>query len=644
VTLRNSIGEKQYSKINAQFRQLFQRVIADFKGARIRQWMGDGCLTTFESVTTAVKTALLVQHGLTANPDEFKPIAVRFGIDSGEIAAMPKRNTQKYGLSGLTVDRTSRIVNLSTAGRQILVSSRAFDDGKQGLGDTLDLPGGGSLNLIWKNHGRYKLKGFSNPIEIYEVGAKEAGSHFEPPPGGSTAVEHPATDISFEKDIFVSYASDVDPAWAAQLSGGLKQSIVGRLNREISTWPGETIAPKSDADQARAQRIAAGSKTMVVICSAGYAGSQQCAQELSAFMAQKETVPAGERIVVVETVPGAGRESWPDALRRLRSHRFWTRTADANPKLVHANESPAIFYKKLDSLSIELSERLSRKSGTDQVDSRLAVFLAEVTESVAETRDDVRRYLVQMGFRVFPETRYEHAPEAFRTAMLRDLQRCRVFAQFLGDQTSAGEWDLPGDFIEYQNKIAREANVQTFRWRSREVKLAEIKDPAYKQILSAPDVRSQSLEDAKQEIERIANRSQTTHTDPFILLRASEEDQELALQILDRLHPIAGMHNVGYVADLYGEEDTLGAEKYGGLIVVYGKCKPQWVRDKLKEGKTLLASSLTAYGVCKGPPPPQLRPLLYVIPGMKDLATDSEQFNVELEKFVTTAAQLGASK
>jgi class 3 adenylate cyclase len=644
VDLRNSLGETEYSKINARYRELFHGAAAKFKGAKVRQWMGDGCLATFESVSAAIKTALLVQHGLHIERDAFRSIAVRMGIDLGEISDMARKNSQRHGMSGLTIDRTSRIVNLSTEGRQILLSGSAFNDGKQLVGEALELPDGKACQLTWVNHGRFKLKGFPNPIEICEVGAPEHGARLKPPSGGLAITQVAVSAVPVDRDVFVSYAPDLDANWVASFSSRLKQSLGGRLNREISMWPAGGIEPGSDK---HALEAIARSTAMAVLVSPGYLSSQRCRQELDAFLAQSGAVPPKERIVVVEAGEGVDRSQWPAALQNFRTQRFRATVVKEGASPSPADDSPTAFYKKLDALSTELTEKLAQKTAdSEQADARPAVFLAEVPENAVETREEVKRYLAQMGFRVFPETWYGPSREEFRDAMLRDLQRCRVFAQFLGDPPAAPARDLPPDFISLQFEIAKEAEAQTFRWRSRELKANEVKDEAYKKVLLSPDVRSQSLEDAKQEIEKLANRSQSTRKQPFILFRASGTDEALALKVLERLRPIADRHNMGYeVADLYGDDDeVLGSADYGGLLILYGSCEPKWVRNKLKESKALLARNLTAYGVCKGPPPPSNKPLLYVIPGMRDFSTDSEQFDAELEEFVKNAAQVETSK
>ena len=57
-----------------------------------------------------------------------------------------------------------------------------------------------------------------------------------------------------------------------------------------------------------------------------------------------------------------------------------------------------------------------------------ARVLAEVTPDLEDARDNIRRYLKQMHFRVLPETLYDRAPDAYRTAVVRASSSARMRA------------------------------------------------------------------------------------------------------------------------------------------------------------------------------------------------------------------------
>ncbi len=80
-------------------------------------------------------------------------------------------------IKGLQADTAARIMSLACGG-QILCSHTAFDNARQSLTGTV--PEGISDRLIWKSHGFYLLKGRDEPLEICEVGEKNAATLKKP--------------------------------------------------------------------------------------------------------------------------------------------------------------------------------------------------------------------------------------------------------------------------------------------------------------------------------------------------------------------------------------------------------------------------------------------------------------------------------
>jgi tRNA A-37 threonylcarbamoyl transferase component Bud32 len=93
------------------------------------------------------------------------------GLHVGEvlISAGTSKGVSK-DLYGMQVDICSRVMALAR-GRQILMTRFAFDSARQVL-QGADLEGLGPL--VWMNHGRYRLKGVEEPLEVCAVG--EQGS------------------------------------------------------------------------------------------------------------------------------------------------------------------------------------------------------------------------------------------------------------------------------------------------------------------------------------------------------------------------------------------------------------------------------------------------------------------------------------
>jgi TolB-like protein/Flp pilus assembly protein TadD len=132
--------------------------LAAESGGRIIDWAGDGCFLTFETPSGAVLFALRLQQAHAEEPDLPR---VRAGIHMGEVDELHGTDGD---IEGLAVDLASRIAGLAGP-VQILMSASVADSARPRLGrDALSRP------ICWRTHGRYRLKGFDEALEIREAG------------------------------------------------------------------------------------------------------------------------------------------------------------------------------------------------------------------------------------------------------------------------------------------------------------------------------------------------------------------------------------------------------------------------------------------------------------------------------------------
>jgi predicted ATPase/class 3 adenylate cyclase/Tfp pilus assembly protein PilF len=185
--------------------QAHDRVARDL----LRTWRGreidktDGVLAMFERVADAVGCALAWQGALAALQP---PLTGRAGIAFGGVslrensAADVAQGAKPVEIDGMVKIMAARVMPIARAG-QTLLSGAA----RAALG-----PG------AWRveSHGHWRLKGLSEPVELFEVGAE--GAAFVPPPAiaakayrvvrdgnGWLPVERIAYALPAERDAFV---------------------------------------------------------------------------------------------------------------------------------------------------------------------------------------------------------------------------------------------------------------------------------------------------------------------------------------------------------------------------------------------------------------------------------------------------------
>ncbi len=136
--------------------------IIEREGAgRVIKHIGDAVMAVFAEPTSAVARALEIQEALrkhnAAHPDQ-PPLLVRIGLHMGQVTLEDKMSLDVFGRH---VNRASRVEGLAGGGHVYLTYS-VFDSAKGWLA-------GRGGEAAWVSHGRYKVKGIDEPLEIFEA-------------------------------------------------------------------------------------------------------------------------------------------------------------------------------------------------------------------------------------------------------------------------------------------------------------------------------------------------------------------------------------------------------------------------------------------------------------------------------------------
>jgi len=171
VSIKSRLGLKEYGRLIARHDAIFRRLLGDTPGATLIQDTGDGFYAEFATASDAVTMALRFRQALDREEWEAEPPQVRIGLHAGQMEAVHSAggHTKRVGLAP---DIAARVTALAQGG-QILVTRHVFDDARLYLKDRpLPLPSGESAELAWMAHGSYALKGYGEPLEIFEIGIK----------------------------------------------------------------------------------------------------------------------------------------------------------------------------------------------------------------------------------------------------------------------------------------------------------------------------------------------------------------------------------------------------------------------------------------------------------------------------------------
>lgn len=179
--LTEALGDERMAEIFRRHDRIARDLLAVHQGREADRT--DGFLLLFDRPINAVAFALAFHRGLTELGREAGALlAARIGIHLGEVvlietsAADLARGAKPLEVEGLAKPTAARLMSLALGG-QTLLSRSAFELARRAAVDAFT----GGEALRWEAHGRYRMKGVAEPLEVFEVGI-EGESPLAPPP------------------------------------------------------------------------------------------------------------------------------------------------------------------------------------------------------------------------------------------------------------------------------------------------------------------------------------------------------------------------------------------------------------------------------------------------------------------------------
>ena len=179
VALTRRLGTDRYAQVLTRHGELFHSAMSAAGEGHVEKHTGDGFMARFTRPSEAVGVALRFQWLLRHEKwDLPEPLRVRIGIHQGEILLLPTSGTMP-GTIGAPVNLASRVMSMAQGG-QVLLTHAVFDDARQFVQAVPEVPADAQAPLGWEAHGRYRVKGLDDPVEIFEVGEREHGPFRQP--------------------------------------------------------------------------------------------------------------------------------------------------------------------------------------------------------------------------------------------------------------------------------------------------------------------------------------------------------------------------------------------------------------------------------------------------------------------------------
>jgi class 3 adenylate cyclase/pimeloyl-ACP methyl ester carboxylesterase len=160
TALTQRLGDARAREVLREHERMVREALKSHGGSEVKT-MGDGFMASFSSATRALECAIAMQRAFAEhNESADEPISVRIGLNAGEPITEDDPDGRS-DLFGTAVNEAARITATAKGG-EILVADvvRQLAKGK---------------DFLFADRGETSLKGFDEPVRLYEVRWREEG-------------------------------------------------------------------------------------------------------------------------------------------------------------------------------------------------------------------------------------------------------------------------------------------------------------------------------------------------------------------------------------------------------------------------------------------------------------------------------------
>ena len=275
----------------------------------------------------------------------------------------------------------------------------------------------------------------------------------------------------YEGDAFISYAHldnvELDEGrggWVTNLQRALEARVAQLYGAESRIWWDPKLQGNdyfADTLEDRLRRV----KALIAIVSPRYVKSDWGRREIAAFCKAAEEqggvrVQDKARIFKVLKTP-VDRDLHPPELQSLLGYEFF-KEDPVTGKMRELDEifgpdAEREFWLKLDDLAHDVCDLLKLVPPPPEPPStRGCVYLALTTADLKESREEIKRDLIQHGYMVLPDRPLPLAAGEVEAAVREDLARCRMSIHMVGRTYSLVPEGALASLGELQNELAIE--------------------------------------------------------------------------------------------------------------------------------------------------------------------------------------------
>mgnify|MGYP000027918092 CR=1 FL=1 len=226
--LGEQLGDAAMAHLWSQHDELARALFARHAGREVGR--SDGFLALFDTAATALLFALAYHRGLEGQAGSPR---ARVGMHTGAVALRTNRpddvarGATPFEVDGIALPLAARVMSMAQGGQTLLSAATVQALQREGCGSDLRL----------QSHGFWRLKGVSDPVEIFEAG--HPGASLLPPPdspkayrvtlrrGGWVTVQELPHNLPAERDAFVGREPVLEALASAFAKGARLLTLLG---------------------------------------------------------------------------------------------------------------------------------------------------------------------------------------------------------------------------------------------------------------------------------------------------------------------------------------------------------------------------------------------------------------------------------
>ena len=429
----------------------------------------------------------------------------------------------------------------------------------------------------------------------------------------------------FDNDIFISYAhidnqallSEEAQGWIDQFHKTLEVRLAQVFGSKPRIWRDLKLQGNdffSDEILDQFPKVA----LLISIVSPRYIRSEWCTREVEAFWntaAQGDGVSIGNKARIFKVIKThVPPEEHPAQLQDLLGYEFYQLDADTGRPVEYSQEfgreAGLQFLHKLNDLAYDicqLLESIEADEAEDAASEGQTVYLAETTYDLRDTRDALKRELLEHGHRVLPDRPLPPVVPELEEVVREYLDQCVLSIHLIGQNYGLVPEGARQSIAELQSELAArradgEADFVRLLWQPPDLIVEDERQQAVvQQLQAAADERTELLATSLEELKNVIHEKLRPPPAPqpeageatadgdelvYIYLVHDPRDAEAVTALDDYLYDqgyeVRRPLDEGDEAQVR-EDHIDNLKECDAVLIYYGRADERWVRLKLQD-------------------------------------------------------------